>query len=724
VADTIDLGEVRIKTAAAQKAVDELRRSVEGTAEAAQDTGSSAFGALANGARAVAVASTAATAAAVVLTQQIAAGAVAAERNAVALRGLHGTYGLVQSATMGAVTAQQAFAVQNRLTQSGLRVSGEQLATIARAAREFALRTGTDATEAMNNLTSALVSGDAQAMRPFGISVQVGTLRTQAFRQALGQLQTQQSQTARSAETLEEATQRLGRAWEAFRNDVSAAAAETLGLKGAFQELADALESLVDGGPLVHNFFAGILQDITGIQQTRRGTAEDNARNDAQRRRENLISAAGAWQGQVDWRGLQMQRLSGPDAQRLLRALTTVGTTREQVQDAIDRTAGVQRIDTARTQAAVAAAGRPNARQNAADDAGERTRNMSAADWWQLAQDQMQARNNLRAFVVSQRRAGVRVDPSWIQRQLQRIAGFLDPANRRAFEGEMATTQILFGREMELRGFDTESARMGLAEYQTDAGSPGAGAQAFGALFGARGAATSRTADREQTLFERYGSGLSEATYGQLIEAEAGKGEARQAMAETSAQLDRRESLTGNLNEFFRDSETLAEKGSKAVTEAFGTMTGAVGGFIDALIEGQQPAGEAAVGMAKAVLKGIAMQAVPEALFETAKGFAALAMGNPKAGLHFTAAGIYASVAAIAGAGAAGIAAAQRGAQGQSAGASAAASAGGTASVPNSSAANERGAVVFNINSTVFDPERAEETVARLMRGAQQRGVG
>lgn len=722
-ADTIDLGEVKIKVAAAKKALQDLDAAVAGVGERVEDAGdkgSTAFDAIASGARSVATAAGVAAAAAGVLAQQITAGAIAAERNAVALRGLGSTYQLVQSATMGAVTAQQAFHAQNQLTQSGLRVSGEQMATIARAAREFALRTGTDAADAMNQLTSALVAGDARAMRPFGISVQVGTLRTQAFRQALGQLGAQQAQTARSAETLEEATARLGRAWEAFRNDVSAAAAETLGLKGAFQELADALESLVDGGPLVHNFFAGILEDITGIQQSRRGTAEDNARNADQDRRERMISAAGAWQGLVDFHGMNLQRVSGPDAQRLYRALTTRGNTVEQVQAEIDRTAGILRVDSQRTQAAVAAAGRPNVAQNAADDHAERTRDMSAADTWQLEQDKRQAREQLRSFVVSQRRAGIRVDPQWIQTQMRRINGFLDPANRRAFEGAMSGSSILFSREMEIRGFDTESARMGLAEYQTDAGSPGAGAQAFAAIFGARGAATARTADREQTLFERYGSGLSESSYAQLIEGEAGKEEARASMAATSRGLLEREDLKTQLVGFFSDTETLAEKGAKGFTNAFQTMSGAVSGFVDALIEGQQPAGEAAIGLAKAALKGLAMQAVPEALFETAKGLAAVATGNPMAATHFAAAGVYTAVAVAAGGAAAGINAAQRGAT-PSAAASAAGPLGST--LPSSSGGGrDSRPIVINVNGTVMDREGYENAVLDGLNGALARG--
>lgn len=183
----------------------------------------------------------------------------------------------------------------------------------------------------------------------------------------------------------------------------------------------------------------------------------------------------------------------------------------------------------------------------------------------------------------------------------------------------------------------------------------------------------------------------------------------------------KRNDLGHQVGSFFSDTQTLAEKGAKGFENAFNTMSGSVSSFIDTLIEGQVPVGEATVGLAKAALKGLAMQAVPEALFETAKGFAALAMGDPRASIHFTAAGIYTAVGVAAGAAAAGISAAQR--AGQAPSASASMSAGGFTSPGGSNASNERGSVVFNINSTVFDPERAEETVSRLMRGANQRGL-
>lgn len=710
---TIDL-EVKINTLKAQRSLREMQEDIE---EIDKKISEAKWDKLAQVGEPFKNAGIAATAFIGILAgaaDQIARFASANERQVVALRGLGSSYQQVQAATAGAVSAQEAFAAQSRLTQSHLRVSSEQLASITRAAREFALRTGTDTTQALNQLTEALANGDQRALRPFGINVQVGTLRTQTFRQALGQLQTAQRGTAASAETLTEAQARLGRAWENFRNDAAAATAETLNLKSAFSELADALTALTDGGPLIHNFFEGILEDITGIQNRRTGTAEDRQRASAVESRITLGRALAA-RGDLTIDG-NINRLSDDQARGLVRIVTDRRLTRDQAQAAIDRAMGVARTVDARARAAGRNGG-SSAAQNAADDAAERTRDMSAADWFQLEEDQTGSREQLDILFSDLRQMGFRPRADTRDRLRRNIAGFIDPANRRAFQRAMAQFARLQAREQRLRGLDPNAARMGLSDYDIGGGGRGE----FDETFGVLGSAGSRTADGSQSIMERYGSGLSNDQYRQLLESERGKLVAQTEMDQRAADLLKRNDLGHQVGSFFSDTQTLAEKGAKGFENAFNTMSGSVSSFIDTLIEGQVPAGEAAVGLAKAALKGLAMQAVPEALFETAKGFAALAMGDPRASIHFTAAGIYTAVGVAAGAAAAGISAAQR--AGQAPSASASMGAGGFTSPGGSNASNERGSVVFNINSTVFDPERAEETVARLMAGANRRGL-
>jgi hypothetical protein len=196
---------------------------------------------------------------------------------------------------------------------------------------------------------------------------------------------------------------------------------------------------------------------------------------------------------------------------------------------------------------------------------------------------------------------------------------------------------------------------------------------------------------------------------------------------------DRRESLGGRVASGLGLKDTLEENlaspiqsAASSVNNAFSSMTQGLNGFLDTLIESPEEVGTASVAIAKNFLKGLSMMALQESLFNLAKGVAASFTPGMQASAagYFTASAIFAGVAAATGAGAAGIAAQQRGAQQVPAAAN-----GGGGSGParvdggRGSDREERGSVVFNINSTVFDPERAEETVARLMAGANRRGL-
>jgi hypothetical protein len=228
--------------------------------------------------------------------------------------------------------------------------------------------------------------------------------------------------------------------------------------------------------------------------------------------------------------------------------------------------------------------------------------------------------------------------------------------------------------------------------------------------------------DSTESLSTRYGKFLGADTYAQLAEAEQGKAGARAEMGQTVAGLGRRNDLSQQVGSFFSDTQTLAEKGAKGVEGAFNSMSGAVSGFIDTLIEGQVPAGEAAVGLAKAALKGLAMQAVPEALFETAKGIAALAIGDPRAALHFTSAGIFAGIAVTAGAAAGGIGAAQRGAQHSVSASASAAGPMGSGLPSGGGGSRDTRPIVINVNGTVMDKEGFANAVLDGVNDAVGRG--
>lgn len=725
-AGTIDIGTVKVDTKSAKKDVEALNAKLDESAKKVEEVSNSGgrlqdlkdgFGALkvgvAGGVAAYAALITATTSYAIV-----------AERNAVAIRGLGAGFNAIRAATNDAVSAQSAFAAQNQITQSGLRISGDQLAIVARAAREFALRTGTDSAQAMQQLSAAIVSGDAQALRPFGVSVMQGTLRTQALRQALTQLSSQQQGSIAPARTLAEETERLSRSWDVFRDSMAASAANALDLKTAISDMGTVLEDFARGGNLAANALNALTQEWLGVNAVAtRGNAQ-GAGLAARQEAGNFLSVLQTSSHRVNLEGFNYNQLNDADAvafNQEIRSNPNSQAVIDRYRDRLSQSLGARRQ-------AVAAGARGAARPGAGgtSDRAERLRTMSAIDRAALAEDQRAARQTLATTISDMQQQGYRFAPGWRANMERLINGFLDPANKQRFEQRLASLGRTTTNESRLRGLDMDSRRMGLVEYQEG----GAGRAEFDT---SREYLSGMTVDGRDSVGSRFGFGLTNSQYGEILASEREKSGSVSEMGASVNAFGRRNDMgelltaakTGQ-NAFFSDTQTLAEKGAKGVESAFNTMTGAVSGFVDALIEGQVPAGEAAVGMAKAVLKGLAMQAIPEGLMETAKGIAALA--NPalahSAPTHFAAAGVYFGVAALAGAGAAGIGAAQRGAASSGA-SSASASASQYTPLGGSSGGQQQGGgtVIFNINSTVFDPERAEETVARLQRGANARGL-
>jgi hypothetical protein len=93
---------------------------------------------------------------AVATAQHIAELAASTERTQTALTALGPVAAEVEAATAGMVTATQAYSMQQALVRSGLRVSGAELVTLTRGAREHARTFGLEMPEAMEALTRSI----------------------------------------------------------------------------------------------------------------------------------------------------------------------------------------------------------------------------------------------------------------------------------------------------------------------------------------------------------------------------------------------------------------------------------------------------------------------------------------------------------------------------------------------------------------------------------------
>ena len=210
-----------------------------GRVNAAMDSmGGSLLGA-ARGLGAVGVAVAAATVGLVKFGEAGAAG----ERQAAALRDLGATYDVVTRATNDTLTATDVLAARQTFLNSRLRISGEELAVVARYAREHKQATMTDA-EAVERFSEALRGGEQDALQEWGIAVQSGATRAQTFERALRTMRREQEGTAPASRTLAEDTERLKSALEEGGSAFARMASAGLGLQSVISDIATGIRGL------------------------------------------------------------------------------------------------------------------------------------------------------------------------------------------------------------------------------------------------------------------------------------------------------------------------------------------------------------------------------------------------------------------------------------------------------------------------------------------------
>lgn len=91
-------------------------------------------------------------------------------------------------AARGMYTALELGTTANKLGQSGLQATSEELAILTRRAIEYARATGIDESEALEKLTSAMIRGNARGLKPFGIEMDATLPRAEAFSAAVAKM--------------------------------------------------------------------------------------------------------------------------------------------------------------------------------------------------------------------------------------------------------------------------------------------------------------------------------------------------------------------------------------------------------------------------------------------------------------------------------------------------------------------------------------------------------
>jgi hypothetical protein len=698
--------------------------------------------------------------------QQLGQAAGRGEDNLRAVNALGDAYRLVSEATGDTVTAQQAFATQQRLVRSGLQVSGAQLATITRAARDYARATGVEATQATEQLADALVGASADELQKYGITLQSGLDRTVAFAQATEQLAEQQAGSAAASRTLTEDMERLGTASTEAASAFAAMAADGIGLQGVVSSLSNRLRRLVadiNDATTASRAASATQADVAGRQralderrglvremQTRlraAGVPEDQIRGVAPsadalmrtspealasqnaRLRAALESSAASTPATGDTISAAFMRGQG-DART-----GTVGSIEGLTQDQLraqlsgDRIRGTGSVRTALARQIATQPGVRDAAQALLTTAGD------------LTQELLRGVNNAAttALTVTGSRgthaaAGARTD---------RTTAAMQAAHREA--------QRLRGTGVSAPGMGTMFENAATARAATEERARAARA-AGDTRFGARVSETQRvfseaTADLPgQAGFFDDMTGAGEARRAEMLQAQAAAmrelvtevdtriAQAREqgaAESEINGLLSQRVGLVAAVNAADRERAAIERERlapMKAYRDEMVSGLSAVGNaFVESAalaIEGEEAFGQALQRQLRAILVSLAKQSAIEALKNTAQGFAAL--GNPltvaTAPFYFKAAGLWAATGILAGGAAAAIPRPD----------AATASAGGSSRAPSPAQARaggggagaESGPLTLNItvNGALMN-EGVEEGIVRAIDRAATRGV-
>ena len=178
------------------------------------------------------------------VTKFLTDGMVATEAHSRALEQLKGKYADVEAATNGVVSAEEAARASGRLSQAQIETTGSQLAAITQKSREFALQTGGETSQALDQLTEALIAGEADGLRKFGISVEEGSSKSEALKQALAQLEQQMSTTTPAARTAGEEIAGITQEFGRLSAGIADATAKYLGFKNGISSFREGLTCL------------------------------------------------------------------------------------------------------------------------------------------------------------------------------------------------------------------------------------------------------------------------------------------------------------------------------------------------------------------------------------------------------------------------------------------------------------------------------------------------
>ncbi len=650
--------------------------------------------------------------------EKIARAAAESEQNARAVTALGAGWDQVRAATNDTLTAQQALTAHQSLLQSGLRVSGEDFALIARKAREFAIATGTDTTQALGQLTDALRGGEAEGLRRFGLSADATGNRVRGLEGDMRELHQQLDGTSPAARTMTEDLDLLKRSVSDLAGDLATGAGT------AFAGFAGWIDALgrADGVPAVEISIRNLTLAFRQLHDQ-----SSDAANGAR------FNEAGAARAELAERYNEMRRraaaagVATPRADQL--SNTEIAAMNERMANATRQSeyagivSGIRGAQQDRVlgdaQNSALDAAYAQSQQSADVRRAERPTHAQSGRADTTAQDQeRQSREMVERLRVLERNAKGLLD---IQEEFRVHAQEMAIAEHERLEA-------IFAQQNAIR---TTSA-LWQAQY-ADADRLYALQRDGMASFGHAGMGNAEVLERLNRLREEEIALVGREDVGSRVRVAQihAEQQAYQSVATANQAYARTVHESNDVGRQFAKSfsgmadltQTSAQSMASVAAGAFSTMTGALRSHIKAVIEGKETIGEAMRGIVHDTLLNLATESAVQAVFSTAKGLAHLALQDyPGAALDFAAAGGFAAVAALGGLGAAATAPSASAKPPSATASSAPASAGGSS---RSSGGGEGSPMyVFNVGGDIVSGEKLVELMHRSTKNANRRGIG
>lgn len=586
--------------------------------------------------------------------------------NARAAAGVAGGYDGVSRATMGTVTALAAYRAQQALVNSGLRVAGDELATVARHAREHRDVTQS-AEEAVQELTEALREGEEGGLRKYGIAVQQGATRAQTFESALRQMREAAQGTEPALRTASESMDTMSSGASDAVTALAALAAQGLGLNNVVNNLSTDIRRLGD--------------DLTELA-ARRANAERNASEERERSRlledvrQNRANVAQVLRDQ----GLPTDMLPDPSnsLNRLSSAqLTEVAGTLASIRAEFDTMRATNERDVltgfARERSSVSGQLNTTSTENVATGLG-------ANDAERAVSALRAARRGVDPNAAADRRQVLETRLRFLSGQIVELLNPAAPRDSAAVAAapeaapaapaaandnarpRRATIEELMGRAFERSGpaagqpapfageMDPEqlaavtekeiATRQAIADA-TNRVSPLDALRARSR----EGRRDARTSSEAALADLRDPAAQAEAAQQRALESQV-----ERERAQTEERLRVQESFTEQWERLHRRQASATTAATDAANSAITSFGQAFGKHVNLILDGEEDVGEAALNMVQEVINAIGQEAIVKSAMELAEGIAAAAgvFTAPLAPGHFAASAAFAAVGAAA----------------------------------------------------------------------------